>query len=92
MEKTRYFIIKSNINNIYPQIQHYRKKIEGKCQPKEVNYTHENTGNNFTSAKKESGEGGKCMYTYTQTHTTTITNYKITQIDHHWSLISLNIN
>jgi hypothetical protein len=57
--------------------------LEGKCQPKEVNYTHENTRNNLRAAKS------KGKFTLNNNNEN---NNKITKIKNHWSLISLNFN
>jgi predicted esterase YcpF (UPF0227 family) len=67
MEKTKYSKTRPNLNNIYPQIQPYRK-VEGKLQPKEVNYTQENTVN-----KQLHTSTNKIMETHTHTHTHTHT-------------------
>jgi hypothetical protein len=49
--------------------------LEGILQPKEVNYTHEDTGNNLTPAKSKEGRF---------THITIINNNKkITGINNH---------
>jgi hypothetical protein len=36
MEKTSYFMNKSNLNSIYPEIQLYRSYWKEKCNPKKL--------------------------------------------------------
>ena len=62
------------------------KVLEGKLQQKEVNYTHQNTCNNWFQSSKLQRRGK----TYKVTSPTTKT--EITGINNHWSLISLNIS
>ena len=54
MTRTRYLMTNSNLNNIYKSstTEGTRKKL----QPKEINYTQENTGNNLTSTKPKEGK------------------------------------
>jgi hypothetical protein len=78
IEKIRYSMVKSNLNNIYKSSP--TKEHEEKLQPMELNYTQEI--NNLTPAKSHT----------TSSSTTTTTNNKITGINNHLSWVSFNIN
>ena len=83
MKKTRYFQTNINSNNIYPQIQPYRKYQKENCNPGRI------------TTRKEVilyQKNQECAPTHsTITTTSTTKNIKITGNNNHWLLISLNI-
>ena len=62
----------------YLSISAFLQKVEGKLQPKEVNYTYENTENKQSHISKT-----KRRKMYTHMTTTTNSNSKITGINNH---------
>lgn len=61
MENTRYFIIKSNVNNIYPQIQ--KILMENSCPRRLTTSSKKQVINNLKPQKLKKGN------THTHTHT-----------------------
>ena len=81
MEKTRYSRTKTDLNNMKPQTQPYRKYQKENHKPrKPTTPIITQASDNPPPAQLKEGK-----------HTNTTTK-KITRVDNHWSLISLNIN
>jgi hypothetical protein len=81
MEKPRYSITKPNLHNIFPQIQPYEGKKDGKLQHKERNYNPPPPNNISKNPKEDS-----------RTNITSHLTTKITGSNNHYSLLSLNID